>query len=44
MQTATVDRKIAAFLQRKDIKFPELGLSVHGDSSQTIKFESVMAV
>lgn len=44
MQTTKVDRQIAAFLHRKDIKFPELGLEVHADATQTIKFDTTMAV
>jgi hypothetical protein len=43
MQMTNVDAKIADFLHRKDIKFPELGLEEHGDATQTIKFDIPMA-
>ncbi len=44
MQATQLDSTIHAFLHRKDIEFPELGLEEHADATQTIKFDTTMAV
>ncbi len=43
MQANAVDYKIADFLYRKSIKFPELEI-LGRNESQTIKFDPTMAI